>query len=406
MHVLTVTTLWPNREQIRNGVFVRERLRKLVAATPGLRVTVVAPVPWFPLRGQRFGRYGAYARVPHEERDGDVRVLHPRYLQIPRIGELLAPIAYYWSVRRCLQRQHMNDVDLVDAHFAFPDGAAGVMLARALGKPASITVRGSDVNIIAGERIAGRWIRWALGGCDQVIAVSEALADRVRGLIERAGATGAQRPPVTVIRNGVDFERFRPHDDVAGMRRDLGLDGRVVVSVGNLIPLKGHDLVIRAVAELPDATLCIVGDGPERARLTALADELGVADRVRFCGEMKQPELVRYYNAADVTVLASSHEGLPNVILESMACGTPVVATPVGGVPEVMTDPRMGILLTERSPEAIRDALKAIPPGSACRAAGVRDSIRTFDWRRTVAALQRSFSALTGERLVCSGEER
>ena len=129
MQVLSVTTLYPNPDQIRNGIFVRERLQKLQASGDGVRITVIAPVPWFPFRGRVFGRYGAFARVPLEEQDGLIRVLHPRYLQIPKLGELIAPLTYYLALKRCLQSARIGTFDLIDAHFAFPDGAAAVLLA-------------------------------------------------------------------------------------------------------------------------------------------------------------------------------------------------------------------------------------------------------------------------------------
>jgi glycosyltransferase involved in cell wall biosynthesis len=186
---------------------------------------------------------------------------------------------------------------------------------------------------------------------------------------------------------------------VAGLRARLALHGRVVLSVGNLIPLKGHDLVIRAVAGIDDATLCIVGDGPERASLSRLTEELGISLRVRFLGEMAQDRLAEYYNAADVTVLASSNEGLPNVILESMACGTQVIATRVGGVPEVMTNPTMGVMVEQRHPDAIREAILNRPAKTPEHAAQVRECVSGFDWDVTACRLRKLFSRLCRDQM-------
>lgn len=389
MHMLTVTSLYPNSEQVRNGVFVRERLHKLLASAPGWRITVIAPVPWFPFKSPRFGRYGTFARIPQCERDGAVEVLHPRYLQIPRFGSWLAPLAYYWSVRRCLKSKRIARPDFIDAHFAFPDGAAAVLLARAMRRPLSLTVRGSDLNIIANEVIAGRWVRWALRHADLIISVSAALAARAKELMppnERWHGEGLR-----VIRNGVDFARFQRQDDVAAAKRRLELNGHTVLSVGNLIPLKGHDITLHAVAQLPGCTLCVIGSGPQQTDLEELAHSLGISDRVRFLGEMRQDELIEYYNAADVTVLASSHEGLPNVVLESLACGTPVVATCVGGIPEVMTRPEMGVLLAERTPEAVRGGIQQLSLKRREDAERARAAVRSFDWSCTVAELQQAY---------------
>src|SRR5690625_2188722 len=146
---------------------------------------------------------------------------------------------------------------------------------------------------------------------------------------------------VTTLRNGVDLHRVRPLDRTS-LRKKLGFEGALLLSVGHLTALKGHDLVIQALQSLPGVTLVVIGDGPLKTSLLRLDERIGVAGRVRFCGGMSQDSLVGYYNAADILVLASSREGMPNVVLESLACGTPVVATDVGGIPEVVVAPAAG----------------------------------------------------------------
>lgn len=371
-----------------NGIFVENRLRHLVGSGD-VAALVMAPIPWFPVRHERFGRYAMFARVPREERRYGITVLHPRYWLIPKIGMSLAPFLMYRSLARYLDQalQSRLRFDLIDAHYFYPDGVAAVMLGRRLGKPVVITARGTDVNLIPDYGLPRRWICWAAERAAGIVAVSEALR---AGLVE-LGIAGSR---IQVLRNGADLDLFAPGDrDLA--RRELGLDvdAAVVLSVGWLIPRKGHDLVIHAVAALPDVTLVIVGEGPEAAALKRLAEQLGSSDRVRFLGSMPQGRLAAVYNAADVLVLASSREGLPNVLLEALACGTPVVATAVWGASEVVAAPVAGRLVEERSPEALGGAIRALLADPPARAA-VRAYAQRFDWGPTTAGQIRLFRSI------------
>jgi len=288
----------------------------------------------------------------------------------------VAPYLLYLGARRALRRMLASGYafDLIDAHYFYPDGVAAVMLGRAFDRPVTITARGSDLNLIPDHALPRRMIRWAAREADGLITVSAALKRRLVDL-------DVDPARIMVLRNGVDLATFHPIDqDVARAR--IGLDGRVLAMVGNLVPLKGHDLVIAALPELDGVSLVIAGDGPESTRLKALAAGLGVSDRVRFMGRIAHEALVDVYGAADALVLASSREGWPNVLLEAMACGTPVVATPVGGVGEIVTAPEAGILMTERSASAVADAVRtlfaALPTRAATRAYAMK-----FEWGET-----------------------
>jgi len=153
------------------------------------------------------------------------------------------------------------------------------------------------------------------------------------------------------------------------------------------VRLKGVHIIIAALADIPDATLLIAGSGPEERRLRQLADNLGVARRIRFLGEVSHADLCEYYNATDVLVLASSREGMPNVVLEALACGTPVIATRVGGTPELVSSPEAGELMQERTPEALVAAwhrLRARKPEHMA----TRKFAERFGWGPTIAAQQ------------------
>lgn len=374
----------------QQGIFVENRLRHLLSSGE-VAATVVAPVPWFPFDYPWFGRYASFARVPREERRHEIAVLHPRYPVIPKLGMSGAPFLMYAALRKFLAmiRRTRFSFDLLDAHYLYPDGVAAVLLGRSLRKPVVITARGTDVNLIADFRLPRRWMRWAAARAAGVVTVSEALRERLLEL-------GVRGSPIEVLRNGVDLELFAPQDRVAA-RRELGIAeaGSVVASVGWLIPRKGHDLAIRALARLSKTTLLIVGDGPEEAALRRLAEQIGVAGRVRFVGALPHERLPAAYNAADVLVLASSREGFPNVLLEALACGTPVVATAVWGTPEIVASPAAGRLVPERSAEALAAALHDLladpPPRAAVRAYAER-----FEWGPTTAGQLRLFRSILG----------
>ncbi len=370
-----------------HGIFVENRLRRLVASGE-VAAMALAPVPWFPLKHRVFGRYAAFARVPPEEHRHGLAVLHPHYPLLPKVGMSSAPFLMYAALRISLAEilKARFRFDLIDAHYFYPDGVAAALLGRSLGRPVVITARGTDVNLIPEYPLPRRLVRWAAAQAAGVVAVSEALRER---LIE-LGVPGSR---VEVLRNGVDLELFAPQDRAVA-RRELGLDagGRLVLSVGWLIPRKGHDLAIRAAAAMPEVTLMIVGDGPQGAALKRLAAELGSSERVRFLGSLPQERLARVYSAADVLLLASSREGLPNVVLEALACGTPVVATAVWGTPEVVA-PEAGRLVRERTPEAIAGALRALLTDPPARAA-VRSCAERFAWGPTTAGQIRLFRSI------------
>jgi teichuronic acid biosynthesis glycosyltransferase TuaC len=389
IRILSFTTLYPNPEAPYHGIFVENRLRHLTGSGE-VAAMVVAPVPWFPFEHEAFGRYASFARVPREERRHGLAVLHPRYPVIPKVGMSSAPVLMYAALRKLFAEilKARFSFDLIDAHYFYPDGVAAVLLGRRLGKPVVITARGTDVNLLPEYRVPRRLVRWAATQSAGVIAVSEALRER---LIE-LGVPGGR---VQVLRNGVDLALFAPQDRAAA-RRELGLDadGPVVLSVGWLIPRKGQDLAIRAVAAMPEVTLLIVGEGAQAPALKRLAAQLGLSGRVRFLGSMPHERLAQVYSAADVLLLASSREGLPNVVLEALACGTPVVTSAVWGTAEVVA-PQAGRLVKERTPEAIAGALRALLAAPPPRAA-VRAHAERFAWGPTTAGQIRLFKSILG----------
>ncbi len=391
VRTLLFSTLYPSSARPLHGIFVETRLRELLRQ-PGVETRVVAPVPWFWSTDARHGKHAAMARTPARETRNGIDVRHPRYLAIPKVGMTAAPLLLALGARSALadiQREGF-DFDVIDAHYYYPDGVAAALLAKWFNKPLVITARGTDVNLIPDHTLPRLWIQWAARQAAASIGVSVALVERLRQL-----AVAGDR--LHVMRNGVDPERFAPQPQQA-MRAELGLAGApVVLTVGNLQEHKGQRLVLDAFAALrtshPQARLVIVGDGPDREWLTRRTAELGLGGAVTLAGTVPNAELARWYSAADVLVLASRREGWPNVLLEGMACGTPVVASAVGGIPEVVQSSAVGRLVAQRTPAAFAEAINNLLAARLDRAQ-VRAYAQGYSWDRTSHDQLALFTAL------------
>jgi teichuronic acid biosynthesis glycosyltransferase TuaC len=374
IRTITFTTLYPNSARPRHGIFIEQRLRHLLQSGE-VETRVVAPSAWFPSGNARFGEWSVFGRVPARAERHGIAILHPRYLLVPKLGMTLAPLTIALAAWPALARMIRQgfDFDVIDAHYLYPEGVAAAILGRWLGKPVIASVFGDDVITLPRFRLPRRMILWAVDRCVGVTTVCQALKDR---LVE----VGAPAGKIRVVLQGVDPDLFHPVDREA-VRRRLGLSGRVLISVGHLTKRKGHHLAIQALPELPDTTLLIVGDGWMEGELRELARSLGLEDRVRFLGHVEQEDLKEYYGAADALVLASSREGIANVLIESMACGTPVIATPVWGTPEAVTVPEAGVLMRDRSAGALVEAAGRLFADYPDREATHRHGA-TFTWER------------------------
>jgi len=362
MKIVSLTSLFPNNMHPESAVFIKERLRYLSKLHD---LKVVAPVPYFP-RIKLHERWYRHSLTAFRERIGGMEVYHPRYVVTPRVGMAFYGLGYFLSIQGFMKKlSRRYPFQLVDAHYIYPDGLGAVLVARTLNKPVVLSARGSDINLFTAYPVIRRWIVYALRHCDRIIAVSEALRDAIVGL-------GLEGGKIDVIPNGVDADRFRPVSRAAARER-LGLPAAatILLSVGSLRPLKGfHHLIsavdiIRRSGKVADLRLYIVGSGEYRGKLEQRIARLNLRSHVRLVGQVPHGELYKWYNAADLFVLASSKEGWPNVIMESLACGLPVVATPVGGIPEILRSERYGLLLDaagdsgleKRLAESIAEAL-------------------------------------------------
>lgn len=355
MHVLTLTTLFPNSLQPVHGVFIRNRMESYTRKY-GEDWTVVAPVPYYP-RNIPAPRliYSLYAGMPAFEEPWGYPIHHPRYLVTPKVGMRFYGRWMAAAVRRTVMKIHREKpIDLIDCHYVYPDGTAGVRMGRELGIPVVLSARGTDLNLYPTFGPIRARIQQNLAACRHLICVCASLRDMAVEL-------GTPPEKTSVIGNGVDVDLFRKSDP-GEARRKLGLppSGRILLSVGHMTARKGFDLVLEAFARLagPDLFLAIAGDGEERKALERQAEALGLRGRVFFPGAVLNRDLPDWYSAADLFVLASSREGWPNVLCEAQAIGLPVVATRVWGVPEIVDSPSLGILVEERSAEALRRALE------------------------------------------------
>jgi glycosyltransferase involved in cell wall biosynthesis len=322
MKALVLSSVFPDPTQPTHGIFVLERVRHLAARAD---VRVVAPVPWF-----RWWRRA----VPGREVRAGLVVVHPPFVYLPRFLKVLDGLWLFLSSAPSVLRLRLRfDFDLIDAHFAWPEGFAAILLGKLFRRPVCITLRGTLIHLSPDPR-RRRLMAWALRRAARVVAVSRELADR-------AIEYGADPARVEVIANGVDAARFTPGDARAA-RRALGLaeDGRLVVSVGHLSPRKGFQRLLRVwprlLERVPDARLAIVGgpgaEGDNGAQLREQAAALGLAERVTFAGARPADAIATWLQAGDVFALASDYEGCPNVVMEALACARPVVVSAVGEV--------------------------------------------------------------------------
>lgn len=379
LRVLSLSTLYPNDVTPNFGVFV-ERQMQAVMKRGDVDLTMVNPlgIPPFPL--SRHPRYRALTGLPAEELRGGVPVLRPRFRLIPGIGARFNAAAEAKAVLPLARRLHAGQsFDVIDAQFFYPDGPAAVRIGQALGLPVSIKARGADIHHWGKDPATARQVLQAGRAADGLLAVAQGLADDMVEL-------GMPRERITIHRTGLNADLFRPYDrkmcrDQLGLPRDVP----VLATVGALIPRKGQGFAIDALAQLPDAILVLAGKGEDENALKSQAERLGVAERVRFLGAVPHGELPVLLNAADVFVLPSASEGLANAWVEALACGTPVVTTPIPGAQELITDPAWGRLVP-RDGTAIAAAVSELLADRADPET-VRAAVAEYSWEANAAAL-------------------
>lgn len=390
LRILSLSTLYPNAVRPNFGVFV-ERQMQAVARRGDVDLVMVNPVGMPPWPLSLHPTYRPLRDLPKDEQCGGVRVLRPRFRLLPGIGGRYNAMFEASAVMPLARRLHDEaPFDLVDAQFFYPDGPAAVAVGKALGLPVSIKARGADIHHWGKDAGTALQVLDAGLGADGLLAVAQGLADDMAAL-------GIPPERITIHRTGLDRAVFRPLDR-AECRSRLGLpaDAPVLATVGALIPRKGQLFAIEALSELPEALLVLAGAGQDEADLRALAAALGVADRVRFMGAVPHGELPVLLSAADVFVLPTASEGLANAWVEALACGTPVVTTPIPGAKELLTDPAWG-RMAERNGPAMAAAIRAVladpPPREA-----VAHGADGFSWEANAEGLVAHWRRLVERR--------
>jgi len=392
-HIVVFSSLFPSPRQPQAGLFIRERMFRVAAMLP---LTVVSPVPWFPFQSLiRWRRPHFRPDAPRREIQAGIEILRPRFVSVPGLLKSLDGLFLALaSFQTLLALKRAGRLDIIDAHFAYPDGYAATLLGRWLDVPVTVTLRGTEPRHAATWALRGR-VRAALERASRVFAVASALK-------RTAASLGIAESKIRVIGNGVDSRKFHAVPR-ASARASLGLADHapVLVSVGGLVERKGFHRVIECLPALrkrfPGLQYLAVGgggaEGDISARLHAQVAELGLEDTVRFLGAMRPEDLKVPLSAADVFVLASSNEGWANVLLEAMACGLPVVTTDVGGNAEVLCRPELGIVVPFGDRAVLCSALESALVRTWDREAIVAHA-RANSWDSRVEALTEEFERL------------
>ncbi|NOT83202.1 MAG: glycosyltransferase family 4 protein [Methylococcaceae bacterium] len=375
--VVAFTNLFPRPWEPQRATFNRQQLERLAQCYD---LEVLVPVSWLDwLKARRQGQ-------DTRSRVSSAATRYFNYFYIPKLFRWSYGGTLLLSMLSVLPRMlGQNRPNIIYTPWAYPDGFATVVIGRLLGIPVVVKVLGSDINDFTTIPGVKAQIVWTLKNAAAVVAVSQDLAGKVIAL-------GASPANTEVIYDGVDPARFKPLNQ-QHCREQLALDAqaKIIVYVGNLLPTKGCLDLIDSFAQLkqqmPDALLVYVGKGDIcAAKMAARADSLGVKAAVRLVGTQPHEIVASWMGAADVVVLPSYNEGVPNVLLEAMACGKPIVATHVGGIPEVVPN-FAGILVAPGDIAVIAEALK-----TAISATWDADKIIThvsqFTWERNIAELQ------------------
>lgn len=352
--ILYLSSQFPTKSNPQIGVFSVERVRALTRS--GCQVGAVAPLLMTPPPGlvRRPSLLAHWlrqqARLPDRSSLGEIEVRSPKWLCPPRpiFGWYLSEFEYAQIRRAALQAAAELQPQVILSSW-LPDGVAAVRLGKQLGVPVLCIADGTDVNEWPEKYPGWHHARKILNEqAASLIYVSEAL--RLTGV-----ARGLQPRYEAVIYNSVDVQVFKPEPD----SRENKIFS--ILAVGRMASVKGYAVLLEAFAQLSPrlekpARLIFVGDGPLRQVLETQAADLGIASQVQFCGTVTPEHMPAYYQAADLLCLPSLSEGMPCVAVEAMACGKPVVASRVGGVPELV-DVQSGILVSPGDPKALCEAL-------------------------------------------------
>lgn len=320
-------------------------------------IKVIAPVPWAP-KFDFVPKYVQANNVKLREVINGIEVFHPRYFITPKVGRSFYAYFFFRSlVNKIRETYRLFPFDIIYAPWAYPDGVGCFHIAKTMGIPLVIGVLGSDINTYSNYFFRKKMLADALNNCNRVIAVSNALKERVVSI-------GVKTGNIAVILNGVDINLFRPVDtNEIRMKYGLKLDKKYILYVGNLYLVKGVDYLIKSFKLLSsiqkNVDLIIIGDGRQKSNLLKQVHDDQLEGRVKFLGTKRHEEISSWINCCDLFVLPSISEGCPNVLLEAMACGKPIVASNIGGIPEIIDSSKYGILVPPKDYKQLFEALQS-----------------------------------------------
>ena len=383
MHVLMLTPVFPHPGNPTEGLFNAQHAEALAGA--GARVTVVVTKPWLPKSLARLRKsYRPLAALPRCDRRGTVSVLFARYLHLPRyrLPQVTITSCCEATLRRLRQDLPAEPIDIIHAHSIWPNGLAAPRLARFLGRPFAVTLHIRDDERLYRSKRGAALFTTMLKGARALVAVGRPLERYLKDL-------GAAAGKIRRIANGAELVAARQAVEATARSLPSRTWGHLV-SVANLWPVKGIDFNLRALARLdqldcPWQSYTIVGDGPERAELEALARQLGLKNRVIFTGSLPHHEALRRVAEADIFTLPSWQEAFGVAYLEAMACAKPVVGCRTQGAEDIIRHERDGLLVTPRDSESLSAALaRLIATPEYARALGASGARRAaeFTWKR------------------------
>jgi len=356
MKILEVCQEFPNRYYPQLGTFIKQSIDSI--ANQKVNVTVVSPKPIvIPFSAFPYHNFSKLPQIEHTEK---YDLHYPRYLYIipKKYFYPLTGISYAYFISRYAIKNIKPKPDLLHAHFSYPDGFGMIGLAKKWKVPFVISALGTLERKVAYEgSYTSRQIFEAMNCADKVLSVSEDLKNHIVNL-------GISEDKVSVVPNGVDIEKFKPAGkEYARNMLNLPQDKKIVMFVGALKKIKGVDYLIEAAKSFLDTniSLYMVGrdDGMKKS-LEKKAHELKIGNYIKFTGPLNHEDIPLWLSASDILVLPSLSEGRPNVILEAFACEVPVVATNVGGVPELMINGKTGYLVPAKNPMELSEKVNKL----------------------------------------------
>lgn len=394
MNILGLVDGLPSKEKPSTWIHVIEQVKIL---RRWCKITLISPV-MVPPPLQKYAAERAILKETYAYRGtiGKVRFYQPRYMDLPRGSYRYNDYSRIASIVACVLREKIA-IDVVHAHFAYWSGHAGGILGKILRKPVILTVHGSDIHQMTRpdfpQPLTRARVLTALRMSNRIIAVSHFLQQMIVEL--------GYGEKTEVISSGFVAERFAVMDrTMCRSRLRLPYDKKILLYVGNIEAVKGTDISIDAFCRLcrerEDLFFVLVGDGSLRSELEQVVSREGLKSRVHFEGRKLNAKVAQYMNAADLLVMSSRNEGRPVAILESLACGTPVVATRVGGIPELISDESLGILVEPEDPQALAEGISSAL-GRNWKRDFLHEHAQQFTWENVAPQIYHVYMAMTKE---------